>query len=62
MQISSHRALRLTFLLVSGALTLPAQTAPPTPKPSPDVVAGIPVNYDDGEGRDILTARPTPPD
>jgi (4-O-methyl)-D-glucuronate---lignin esterase len=40
------RALRLTFLLISGALALQAQTAPPTPKPSPDVVAGIPVNYD----------------
>jgi hypothetical protein len=33
------------FLLISGALTLQAQTAPSTPKPPPDVVAGIPVNY-----------------
>jgi hypothetical protein len=39
--------LRLTFLIISGALTLHSQTTPPTPKPSPDVVAGIPVNYDE---------------
>jgi hypothetical protein len=38
------RARRLTFFLISGTLTLLAQTAPPTPKPSPDLVAGIPVN------------------
>ncbi len=43
------RAARLTFLIISGALTLQAQTAPPTPKPSPDVVAGIPVNYDEAK-------------
>jgi hypothetical protein len=43
------RAPRLTFLLISGALTLQAQTAPPTPKPSPEVVAGIPVNYDEAK-------------
>ena len=41
--------LRLTFLIISGALTLHSQTAPPTPKPSPDVVAGIPVNYDEAK-------------
>ena len=40
--------LRLTFLILSGALTLHSQT-PPTPKPSPDVVAGIPVNYDEAK-------------
>src|SRR6201992_508874 len=43
------RARRLTFFLISGTLTLLAQTAPPTPKPSPDVVAGIPVNYDEAK-------------
>jgi len=41
--------LRLTFLIISGALTLHSQTAPPTPKPSPNVVAGIPVNYDEAK-------------
>jgi hypothetical protein len=41
--------LRLTFFIISGALTLHSQTAPPTPKPSPDVVAGIPVNYDEAK-------------
>ena len=49
MRVTSRRALRLAFFLISGALTLPAQTAPPTPKPSPDVVAGIPVNYDEAK-------------
>jgi hypothetical protein len=43
------RAPRLTFLIISGVLTLQAQTSPPTPKPSPDVVAGIPVNYDEAK-------------
>jgi hypothetical protein len=43
------RAPRLTFFIISGALALQAQTAPPTPKPSPDVVAGIPVNYDEAK-------------
>jgi len=33
----TFRAPRLAFFLISGALTLQAQTAPPTPKPSPDV-------------------------
>jgi hypothetical protein len=39
----------LIFLSISSAPTLQAQTAPPTPKPSPDVVAGIPVNYDEAK-------------
>jgi hypothetical protein len=30
-------------------LILQGQTAPPTPKASPDVVAGIPVNYDEAK-------------
>jgi len=39
----------LCFLLLS-ALATPAQTtAPPPPKPAPDVVAGIPVNYDEAK-------------
>jgi hypothetical protein len=49
MRVSSRRARRLTFLFISGALTLAAQTAPPTPKAPPDVVAGIPVNYDEAK-------------
>src|SRR5258708_39808518 len=49
MQITQGRALRLTFLFISGSLPLPAQPAPPTLKPSPDVVAGIPVNYDEAK-------------
>jgi hypothetical protein len=49
MRTTSRRALRLSLLLTSGALALPAQTAPPTPKPSPDVVAGISVNYDEAK-------------
>ena len=39
----------LAFLLSSAALTLQAQAPPPTPKPAPDVVAGIPVNYDEAK-------------
>ena len=39
----------LVFLLISPALALQAQTPPSTPKPSPDVVAGIPVNYDEAK-------------
>ena len=35
----------LAFLLSS--LALQAQAPPPTPRPAPDVVAGIPVNYDE---------------
>jgi len=40
-----------TCLLASLAYTLYAQTAPPTPAPRPaaDVVAGIPVNYDESK-------------
>jgi hypothetical protein len=37
----------LAFILIGPVLALQTQTAPPTPKPSPDVVAGIPVNYDE---------------
>src|ERR1700755_2037068 len=38
-------------LLVLCALAVGAQTPPPTPaqKPAPDVVAGIPVNYDEAK-------------
>ena len=37
-------------LLASSATASGAQaTAPPTPRPSPDVVAGIPVNYDEAK-------------
>src|SRR5580698_1694746 len=39
----------LAFLLSSAALTLQAQAPPPTPKPAPNVVAGIPVNYDEAK-------------
>ena len=39
----------LAFLLGSLALTLQAQAPPPTPKPAPNVVAGIPVNYDEAK-------------
>ena len=40
----------LLCLLASSALTLQAQsTAPPTPKPAPSIVAGIPVNYDEAK-------------
>jgi hypothetical protein len=39
----------LVFLLLVPALMLRAQTPPPTPKPSPNVVAGIPVNYDEAK-------------
>ncbi len=39
----------LVFFLISATLTLQAQTPPPTPKASPDVVAGIPVNYDEAK-------------
>jgi hypothetical protein len=37
----------LAPLTISAALT--AQEAPPTPKPAPTVVAGIPVNYDEAK-------------
>ena len=39
----------LAYFLIGLALALQAQTAPPTPKPAPDVVAGIPVNYDEAK-------------
>jgi hypothetical protein len=39
----------LAFLLSSPALTLQAQAPPPTPKPAPNVVAGIPVNYEEAK-------------
>jgi hypothetical protein len=43
------RARRLTFLIISGGLALQGQAAPPTPKALPEVVAGIPVNYDEAK-------------
>jgi len=39
----------LAFFLIGPTLILQAQAPPPTPKPSPDVVAGIPVNYDEAK-------------
>lgn len=36
-------------LLTFSALAVSAQAPPPTPKASPDVVAGIPVNYDESK-------------
>ena len=39
----------LAFALITPTLTLQAQTPPSTPKPYPDVVAGIPVNYDEAK-------------
>src|SRR6202034_1590332 len=43
-----RKALVACFLI--GVTLIPqAQTAPPTPKASPDVVAGIPVNYDEAK-------------
>src|ERR1700749_4607539 len=41
-------SLTICLLALSPSL-LSAQTAPPTPKPSPDVIAGIPVNYDESK-------------
>src|ERR1700728_418899 len=43
-----HRSIvQISVMIIAcGAF---AQTAPPTPKPSPDVVAGIPVNYDEAK-------------
>src|SRR5580658_2476685 len=42
-----------SFVVCLGTLTvsaaLVAQDAPPTPKPAPTVVAGIPVNYDEAK-------------
>src|ERR1700755_2600981 len=45
----TFRELLLAFFLIIPTLKLQAQTPPPTPKPSPDVVAGIPVNYDEAK-------------
>jgi hypothetical protein len=42
-------ALLLLFLLIPPALTSQEQTAPPTPKSRPEMVAGIPVNYDEAK-------------
>jgi hypothetical protein len=42
-------ALLLLFLLIPPALTSQEQTTPPTPKSLPDMVAGIPVNYDEAK-------------
>ncbi len=44
-----RRTSLLACLLAGSTLTLHAQTAPATPNPSPDVVAGIPVNYDEAK-------------
>lgn len=48
MPLSRSLAASLFMLAAAPAFCqAPAPTAPPTPKPSPDVVAGIPVNYDE---------------
>src|SRR5271168_4302291 len=49
--MKSHRIFRrlAAFFFLGPTLILQAQTAPPTPKPSPDAVAGIPVNYDEAK-------------
>jgi hypothetical protein len=39
----------LACFLVTSSLTSQVQTAPATPNPSPDVVAGIPVNYNEAK-------------
>ena len=39
----------LAFFFIGSTLPLWTQAPPPTPKPSPDVVAGIPVNYDEAK-------------
>ncbi len=41
--------LKFVYFLMSATVALQAQTPPPTPKPSPDIVAGIPVNYDEAK-------------
>ena len=49
--------LRGSFLALCliGSISLDAQTAPAAPNPSPDVIAGIPVNYDEAKvGTDSL--------
>jgi hypothetical protein len=52
------RAPLLAFLLLPPTLTSQAQTAPPTPKSSPDMVAGIPVNYDEAKVGNYLLPDP----
>src|SRR5580704_2032905 len=51
-----NRMISTSFRVVVGclgtltlSLALIAQDAPPTPRPAPSVVAGIPVNYDDAK-------------
>jgi hypothetical protein len=39
----------VAVMLIGSMVVMQAQTAPPTPKPSPDAVAGIPVNYDEAK-------------
>lgn len=39
----------LACLLVTSTLSSQVQTAPATPNPSPDVIAGIPVNYNEAK-------------
>ncbi len=39
----------LALCLIGPILRLDSQTGPATPKPSPDMVAGIPVNYDEAK-------------
>ena len=47
-------------VLVFSAMVLHAQAPPPTPaaKPAPDVVAGIPVNYDEAKVATYRLADP----
>jgi hypothetical protein len=44
-----RRDLLAASLVLASTSLLLAQAPPPTPKPSPDVVAGIPVNYDESK-------------
>ena len=44
-----HNPFLPLFLLAFSVIAVRAQAPPPTPKPSPDVVAGIPVNYDEAK-------------
>ena len=43
------RAPLLPLVLISSVLLLSAQTKPPAPNPNPEVIAGIPVNYDEAQ-------------
>jgi hypothetical protein len=45
-------------LIVLSSIFLHAQAPPPTPKPAPDVVAGIPVNYDEAKVGTYTLADP----